>query len=274
MGANLKVRTAEALRHTAVAIPQPSCCQSPMWSRLQSIGRPALYSRGTAGLAVAGVSMAGGALIAVHGASPASNNPFDSAPVPQHGWTTAPQPTPQTMGSQPSKQPSWAWPSADSAATRRGGTARAGVATSPYRRTDADQLDANAATDFAAARAEAGARGRDRQRQGQPARLLFVVADSLSIDYFPPLADALAPAGYRVGRKNNRCALGYCRAWDPARGEGLRALVANPGLDGCNGGDSRSVLAYLQHLARSSSLLSPVTRGWSPRKRRPLGTQV
>ena len=40
-------------------------------------------------------------------------------------------------------------------------------------------------------------------------------------------------------------------------GEGPKALVANAGVEGCNGGDSRHVLDYLRHLARSTTAGGP-----------------
>ena len=87
--------------------------------------------------------------------------------------------------------------------------------------------------------------------------LVFVVADSLSIDWGPHCARPLGAAGFRFGRKNLRCAKGFCRAWDPVAGEGPKELVANAGLDGCNGGDSRTALAYIRHLATSTAPTSP-----------------
>ena len=87
--------------------------------------------------------------------------------------------------------------------------------------------------------------------------LVFVVADSLSIDWGPHCARPLGAAGFRFGRKNLRCAKGFCRAWDPVAGEGPKELVANAGLDGCNGGDSRTALAYMRHLATSTAPTSP-----------------
>ena len=116
----------------------------------------------------------------------------------------------------------------------------------------AAQQDAAAA---AAWRAAAAAHG--WQRGGEKKKpLVFVVADSLSIDWGPHFEAALGPV-FRYGRKNLNCAKGSCRAWCPRDGEGPKDLVANPELDGCNGGDSRHNLQYLRHLAESTAPLGP-----------------
>ena len=122
------------------------------------------------------------------------------------------------------------------------------------------QVEVRAAADEAAARASwrraAAAHGWQRGGDAAAKPLVFVVADSLSIDWGPHLQAVLDPV-FRYGRKNLNCAKGFCRAWCPTRGEGPKDLVANPGIDGCNGGDSRHALAYIRHLAASTAPQGP-----------------
>ncbi len=143
-----------------------------------------------------------------------------------------------------------------------------GWSASAYHRTNSDALRAVAQAQVDAARSEAVSFAAWRRATavhgwqhggssvGHSKPLLFVVADSLSIDWGPHLHAALAPV-FRYGRKNLNCGKGHCRAWCPTRGEGPKDLVANPTLDGCNGGDSRHALAYIRHLAESSTSRGP-----------------
>jgi hypothetical protein len=57
-----------------------------------------------------------------------------------------------------------------------------------------------------------------------PPPLLYVLGDSLSIDYGPALEAALRGC-LSYSRKNLRSAKGYCRAWMAEIGEGARGAV-------------------------------------------------
>ena len=72
---------------------------------------------------------------------------------------------------------------------------------------------------------------------------LFVVGDSISIDYGSALHKHLLDSGFKYSRKNEGA--------DPS----------DTGLTGQNGGDSRHVLAYLQQLIATKAS-SPVRQGW------------
>lgn len=127
----------------------------------------------------------------------------------------------------------------------------------PYAPTTEGQVAVVAARAVTLARAAAAAfqQWHSQTHQGTqqappPPPLLFVLADSLSIDYGPHLQRALAGC-FRYDRKNLRGPHGRCRAWLPGIGEGPRIVVANPGLDGCNGGDSGHMRRYLENWADS-----------------------
>jgi len=76
------------------------------------------------------------------------------------------------------------------------------------------------------------------ESDGDDAPLVFVIADSISLDYGPALKENLRLLGLRYGRKNEGALVG-----DERRGDGDQSV------SGQNGGDSSHVLAYCKHLA-------------------------
>jgi hypothetical protein len=136
----------------------------------------------------------------------------------------------------------------------------------PYYPTTMAQIHSVAANELALARDEAAAfsswwaasgGGSAGDKPAGVPPMLYVLADSLSIDYGPHLQHALQGC-FLYDRKNLRSAKGFCRAWLPGLGigEGARDLVANPGIDGCNGGDSSHMLGFLRHLAATTASVS------------------